>query len=361
MRSEMVRTTGRPPRARTIALRSTPSTSSSRRASPAGDASSAASSAASRSASPSTRDRPRCPLESAGFSTAGVPISARASRASPRSRTAAKRGCGTPAARERGTHRRLARHAVRDVGADRRKAEALADGGDHRHRPLGCDRQHARDADDADPLRRPRRRPRSPPARPRPARRPADCDRPRRRGHRARAPGRSRDADAARRRETGPLPRRRCYPPFFAGRPSVLSPVERSSPGAHSRVRLKSDTRLVAEQVARPRTAAAAARSRGLKSAHERSERQPQPMHEVSWSRNASSCAIRSSTSCAPRTRQALPVALGRACVLAAARRAPLGSARARCRPCVQPGSAPRGAASVSRSGAGCRPCAARR
>src|SRR5687767_12826823 len=40
---------------------------------------------------------PRCPPESAGFSTAGTPTASSAARALSRSRAAAKRGCGTPA------------------------------------------------------------------------------------------------------------------------------------------------------------------------------------------------------------------------------------------------------------------------
>ena len=54
---------------------------------------------------------------------------------------------------------------------------------------------------------------------------------------------------------------------------------------------------LVAEQVARARARLRGAWSTGLKSRHERSERQPQPMQDARSSRTRSSSAMRSSTS----------------------------------------------------------------
>ena len=56
---------------------------------------------------------------------------------------------------------------------------------------------------------------------------------------------------------------------------------------------------------------ACAARSTGLKSRHERSERQPQPMQEARSSRTRSSSAMRSSTSRRQARESLRPVALG--------------------------------------------------
>ena len=53
------------------------------------------------SSSDSTRKTPRWPPESAGFSTAGKPTSSAARRRSEIDRTAANRGCGTPASASR--------------------------------------------------------------------------------------------------------------------------------------------------------------------------------------------------------------------------------------------------------------------
>ena len=53
------------------------------------------------SSSDSTRKTPRWPPESAGLSTAGKPTSSAARRRSESERTAAKRGCGTPASASR--------------------------------------------------------------------------------------------------------------------------------------------------------------------------------------------------------------------------------------------------------------------
>ena len=78
-----------------------PSTNSSRIASPVGDATSASCRCASMSSSDSTRKTPRWPPESAGLSTAGNPTSSAARRVSAIDRTAAKRGCGTPASASR--------------------------------------------------------------------------------------------------------------------------------------------------------------------------------------------------------------------------------------------------------------------
>ena len=108
----------------TIPLSSMPSTYSSRIASPLGEAESVSCRCASMSSSESTRKIPRWPPESAGFSTAGKPTSATARWRSERMRSAAKRGCGTPAS---ASARRIAtlwvmRCAV--VGADPRAARA---------------------------------------------------------------------------------------------------------------------------------------------------------------------------------------------------------------------------------------------
>src|SRR5689334_21593216 len=80
---------------------SIPSTYSSRIASTVGVAASASWRWASISSLDSTRKTPRCPPESAGLSTAGKPTSSAARRRSEIERTAAKRGCGTPASASR--------------------------------------------------------------------------------------------------------------------------------------------------------------------------------------------------------------------------------------------------------------------
>src|SRR3954447_24368008 len=80
---------------------SVPGTNSSRIASSVGDAISASCRWRSMSSSESTRKTPRWPPESAGFSTAGNPTSSAARRRSDVVRTAANRGCGTPASARR--------------------------------------------------------------------------------------------------------------------------------------------------------------------------------------------------------------------------------------------------------------------
>ena len=90
-----------PSREITIAFSSVPWTYSSRIASPVGDATSASCRWRSTSSSDSTRNNPRCPPLSTGFSTAGKPTSSTARRVSDSVRTAANRGCGTPASARR--------------------------------------------------------------------------------------------------------------------------------------------------------------------------------------------------------------------------------------------------------------------
>ena len=101
IRSESVSRIPSPSRATTIPFISVPCTYSSRIASPVGDATSASCRWRSTSSSESTRNTPRCPPLSAGFSTAGKPTSSPARRVSDSVRTAAKRGCGTPASASR--------------------------------------------------------------------------------------------------------------------------------------------------------------------------------------------------------------------------------------------------------------------
>ena len=113
---------------------------------------------ASRSSSDSTRKMPRCPPESAGFSTAGnadlvgraPPLGERAQRREARLRHA---GLG-----ELPPHRDLVRHQVRGLDADPRQAERLGDRGDDRHRAVGRDGQHAVELERRDRLDHRRRR-----------------------------------------------------------------------------------------------------------------------------------------------------------------------------------------------------------
>ena len=101
------------------------------------------------SSSDSTRKTPRWPPESAGLSTAGKPTSSAARRRSESERSAAKRGCGTPASASRAPHRDLVRHQVRGLDADPRQPARLGDRGDDRHGAVGADGQHAVELDAA--------------------------------------------------------------------------------------------------------------------------------------------------------------------------------------------------------------------
>ena len=73
------------------------------------------------------------------------PTSSPARRVSDSVRTAAKRGCGTPASASAPPHRDLVRHQVRRLGPDPRQAARLGDRRDDRHRAVGRYRQHAVD------------------------------------------------------------------------------------------------------------------------------------------------------------------------------------------------------------------------
>ena len=76
---------------------------------------------------------PRCPPESAGFSTAGTPTVSSAARALSRSRAPAKAGCGTPASASVAAHRDLVGHQIGGVGADPGQPERLGDRRDDGH------------------------------------------------------------------------------------------------------------------------------------------------------------------------------------------------------------------------------------
>ena len=109
----------------------------------------------------STRKIPRCPPESAGFSTAGKPTSSAARWRSDSVRSAANRGCGTPASASAPPHRDLVRHQVRRLGADPRQPARLGDRRHDRHGAVGRHRQHAVERLARDGLEHRRPRPRS--------------------------------------------------------------------------------------------------------------------------------------------------------------------------------------------------------
>ena len=180
-----------------------------------GDAASASCRCASMSSTDSTRKTPRWPPESAGLSTAGKPTSSAARRRSESVRTAAKRGCGTPASASR---RRIAtlcviRCAVSTPipGSPRASATAATTGtarsaetvstpsslsarGRLEHRLGVGEVDHLRDVG----LLQARARP--------------GCGRPRRRAARAPSPAGSRAAGGGRRRRRGrSFHGRRCY------------------------------------------------------------------------------------------------------------------------------------------------------
>ena len=99
------------------------------------------------SSTDSTRKTPRWPPESAGLSTAGKPTSSAARRRSESERTAAKRGCGTPASASRARIATLCviRCAVSTPMPG--QPARLGDRGDDRHGAVGADGQDAVELD----------------------------------------------------------------------------------------------------------------------------------------------------------------------------------------------------------------------
>ena len=96
MRSDAVRSRTSPSRATRSVLTSRPSWYRSTIASSVGDAAIVSTSCAASSSAERTRKIPRCPAESAGFSTAGKPTARAAALTSGKCRTPANCGCGTP-------------------------------------------------------------------------------------------------------------------------------------------------------------------------------------------------------------------------------------------------------------------------
>ena len=144
-RSESVTTSAVPPRAITMPFISMPSTKPSTMHSCSADSASAAWRWRSRSSSLSSRKTPRCPPESAGFSTAGSPTVFSARRPSDERSHGSERRLRHAVIRKRAAHHDLVAHPLRHARADRGQAEALGHRRDDGNGAVGGDGQRAVD------------------------------------------------------------------------------------------------------------------------------------------------------------------------------------------------------------------------